>query len=121
MSTNPETDYDALAAWAQSDEPTIQPGTKMIRGTAADHDALRAMLEAGAETEEEKALLARARRGRPSLDPTATPGTTSPMWRVRAPGPLDARARARAEAEERDLSALVRQAVEEYLTNHAAS
>ena len=115
MSTNHQTDYDALAAWAESDEPTVRPGTKMVRGTPEGHAALRAMLEEGAETEEEKALLASVRRGRPSLDPSAKPGTTSPMWRVRAPEDLNAAARARAEAEGRDLSALVRDAVQAYL------
>lgn len=115
MTTNPLADGDGLAAWAESDEPTVQPGTRMVRGTPEGHAALRAMLEEGAKTEEEKALLANARRGRPSLDPRARPGTTSPMWRVRAPEDLNAAARARAEAEGRDLSSLVRDAVKAYL------
>lgn len=115
MSATPPTDYDALAAWAESDEPTIQPGTTMVRGTPETHAAMRAMLEEVAETDEEKALLASVRRGRPSLDPSAKPGTTSPMWRVRAPEDLNAAARARAEAEGRDLSSLVRDAVQAYL------
>lgn len=117
MGTTP-TDYDALAAWAESDAPTVQPGTVTHRGPEA-RAAARAMLEAAAETPEDHALLARA--GRPPLDPGAEPGTTSPHWNLRAPAPLDARARAQAEAEGRKLSALVRQAVDEYLTNHAAS
>lgn len=50
MSATPETNYDALAAWAESDEPTVQSGTKMVRGTPEGHAALRAMIEAGAET-----------------------------------------------------------------------
>lgn len=110
-----EPDFEALAEWAESDEPTIRPGAAMHRGTPERHAAMLALLEAAAETPGEKALIDRARRGRPPLDPRATPGTTSPMWRVRAPEALNAAARARAASEGRDLSALVRDAVQAYL------
>lgn len=60
-------DYDALAGWAESAKPTVKPGTKRTRGTPADHAALRATLEAGAQSPEEKAMLARATAERKGL------------------------------------------------------
>lgn len=112
MSTTP--DYDALAAWAESDAPTLHPGAVVHRGDAA-RAASRALLEDAAETDDEREAIERAKGGRPRLDPTAKPGKNSPMWNVRAPETLDADARARAAAEGKDLSALVRDAVQAYL------
>lgn len=110
----PTPDYDALAEWAESDDPTIPPRTKMVRRTPDGHAALREMLEAGAQPTEEKEMLARAGRGRRSLDPRAAPGTTSPMWRVRAPG-YRRGPRPRARAEGRYFPRLVRDAVRAHL------
>ncbi len=95
MSTKPQTDYDALAAWAESDESTVQPGTTTVRGTPETHAAVRAMLEEAAEADEEKVLLASVRGGRPSLSPRTRPGAASPMWRVRVPEDLNEATRAR--------------------------
>lgn len=100
-----------LEAWAEAGDFAPVPRESGLHGEAA-REAGRAMMEAaGVDVE----ALERSRVGRPSLSPGAKPGSTSPMWHLRAPEDLNAAARARAEAEGRDLSSLVRDAVQAYL------
>lgn len=101
----------ALEEWAEAGDFSDVEVTRTLRGAEA-RAAGRAMVEAAGV---DVAALERARIGRPPLDDTVEPGTTSPVWHVRAPRPLDAAARLRADAEGRDLSSLVRDAVQAYL------
>ncbi|KFD43961.1 MULTISPECIES: ribbon-helix-helix domain-containing protein [Cellulosimicrobium] len=114
--TMTEKKYDDLAAWAESDAPTIRPGAVVRRGTTASRDAVRALLDDAAEGARDVALVERS-AGRPSLD--ATPGE-SPMWKVRAPKQLDDQVRAVAAAEGRSVSEVLRAAASEYLNRHAS-
>lgn len=109
----PTPDYDALAAWAESDEAAgpLGPNAVVHRGDAA-RAAARAALAAAAESDEDRDLIERSKGGRPRLDPAAPGGKNSPTWNVRVPETLDAAARARASADGLDLSAFVREAVE---------
>lgn len=121
MTRKPKEHYDALAAWAESYTPTLDPTNPPLRGADAAA-AGRAMLEAA--TEDDPAAREQVRRaargGRPSLDPQ-TPGQVSPQWQVRAPRSLDTAMRAQAKAEGRSLSDLVRDAANQYLATHKAS
>jgi len=114
MSATP--DYDALAAWAESDEAIgpLGPNAVVHRGETA-RAASRALLEDAAETDDEREAVERAKGGRPRLDPTVKPGKNSPMWNIRVPETLDGAARARAAAEGKHLSTLIRDAVQAYL------
>lgn len=80
-----------------SDELASHPGEDAAGGPAADTPG------------------APVRIGRPPLDPANPPGVPSPVWHVRAPRRLDEAARNRASHEGRDLSTIVRDAVEAYL------
>lgn len=79
MSTKkPESYYDDLAAWAESDEPLIRPGATILRGEAA-RAASHALLEAATEDDAEgRELVRTATKGRPTLDPHA-PSGASPL------------------------------------------
>lgn len=109
--------YDDLAAWAESDAPTIRPDAAVRRGTDTSREAARALLAAAAADDPSDAALLERAGGRPSLD--ATPGP-SPMWKVRAPKHLDEQVRALAAAEGRSVSEVLRDAASEYLTRHAS-
>ncbi len=119
--TNDEKRAADLAAWAQSDEPTIQPGTVIHKGKDA-RAAARAMLEAATEDDPgNRDLVRRVGRGRPRLNPDLGPGHAQPIWNIRMPLDLDAAMRARAKTEGRPLSVVVREAAAEYLAVHHAS
>jgi hypothetical protein len=102
---------DALAAWAEAGDFS----DITISGALSGDQALaagRALMEAaGVDVD----AVGRSRVGRPSLSTNAAPGTTAPMWHVRAPADLNSAARALAKAQGRDLSALVREAVDTYV------
>lgn len=116
----PETYYNDLSEWAESDEPTVRPGAKILRGEDA-RAASRALLEAATEDDPEgRALVRGAATGRPSLD-SAAPAGTSPLWQVRAPKSLDVALRELAKAEGRSFSEVLRAAATEYLATHRAS
>jgi len=111
--------YEALAAWAESDAPTIRPGAVIRHGSPELHAEMAAMLaEVVADDPESAAALERVTGGRPTLAAGA-PAGDSPAWRVRVPRTLDEAVRARAAAEGRKISAVVREAVEEYMARHA--
>ena len=120
MTRKPKEHYDALAAWAESYTPTLDPANPPLTGADAAA-AGRAMLEAA--TEDDPAGREQVRRaahgGRPSLDPE-TPGETSPQWQVRAPRSLDTAMRLQACAEGRTLSELLRDAASQYLATRAS-
>ena len=116
MSTRPDSgptpeEIAALEAWAEAGDFSDVEVTVSLSGDEA-RAAGRAMVEAAGV---DVAALERARVGRPPLDSSAEPGTTAPVWHVRAPRPLDTEARRQAHAEGRDLSSLVRDAVQAYL------
>lgn len=122
MGSKTQNDYDALAAWAESDAPRVRPDAVIERGSDAGHAEVAAMLRDAAESPAEVAEVERAierTAGRPSLAATSPKGT-SPLWQVRAPEHLDAALRARAHAEGRSFSAVLRDAATEYLTRHAS-
>jgi hypothetical protein len=111
-----------MMTWAESDAPTVRPGTPVLRGEAA-RKAARALLEEATNDDPPNRELVRrvARRGRPPLNPDLAPGQRQPTWNIRMPADLDAAMRARAKAEGRRLSDVVRQAAAEYLSAHEAS
>ena len=111
---------DELAAWAESDEPTVRPGAKILRGDAAVA-AARALLEdASADDPAGRELVDRVRgRGRPRLNPDS--GQPTPVWNVRMTVDIDAAMRAQARREGRPLSEVIRSAAAEYLAAHHAS
>lgn len=110
--------YADLAAWAESDEPTVRPDAKIERGTPASRAEVTAMLLESADTDEDRAMIRRT-AGRPTLDPHAPTGA-SPLWQVRAPKGLDQAMRQLAHAQGRSFSAVLRDAAEEYLATHRA-
>jgi hypothetical protein len=120
MGDKPESYYDDLAAWAESDAPTVRPGAVVYRGEAA-REAARALLEEATEDDAEgRALVRRAAGGRPSLDPSEPTGK-SPLWQVRAPKSLDRELRDLAIAEGRSFSEVLRDAAVAYLADRRAS
>ncbi|UNX55621.1 ribbon-helix-helix protein, CopG family [Georgenia sp. TF02-10] len=114
-----EKDYEALAAWAESDEALqLGPDTKIDRGSTEGRARVRAMLEEAAGG---RAGLERALGGRPPLDPSARPGEHSPARKVRLPKDMNDALAARARAEGRRVSDVIRAALAEYLSNQKAS
>jgi len=111
-------EWEDSAEWAESDEPTIRPGAKIVRGTPASQAKVTAMLLEAADTDEDRVMIRRT-AGRPTLDPQ-TAGV-SPLWQVRAPKGLDEAMRRLAEAQGRSFSAVLRDAAAEYLATHQAS
>lgn len=108
---------DALTAWAESDAPTVQPGTRTERGEDARAAARAMLLAAAGDDPQAQAMIRRLEPGRPGLDEGAT--GPAPVWQVRAPRSLDQAMRARAQAEGRNLSAVLRDAATQYLATHA--
>jgi hypothetical protein len=90
--------------------PSPGPGPR-----PGSHPAIRAMLGEAAGPEE--AAMLRRFAGRPSLD-AAVPAGGSPELRVRAPARLHSQLRTQARQEGRSVSAIVRDAAEEYLLAH---
>lgn len=96
------TDNDeALADWAERDM-TLSPRSKSaLRGSAA--------------AEHGRAALG----GRPSIDPTAQPGEHARNRQVRLAADVDRRLQELADQQHRTASAVMRDAVAEYLSAHA--
>lgn len=115
------TKNEALAAWATSDAPTVQPGAEVHQGTTESRAAALAMLLDAADAPADVATIERvtAVGGRPSLA-AGRPAGTSPLWQVRAPRELDAAMRARAADEGRTFSEVLRDAASQYLNAHAS-
>ena len=112
--------YTELAAWAESDAPTVRPGARIHRGSAA-LTAGRALLEdAASDDPASLALLQRAGAGRPPLDRTDAGAGPSPVWNLRAPRALDTAMRDLARAQGRQLRDVLRDAAEEYVAAHRA-
>lgn len=102
-----ERDYQAAADWAEH-EMQLQPDSATARRgvAAAKH---------GGEA------LARALGGRPSIDPAAKPGEHARTRQVRLPSELDQQLAAVAAAQHRSASAVMRDALNDYLRVHPAS
>lgn len=108
MSTDRSTeqDYAQAAHWAE-DDMTIKPAsTTALRGDDAAAFG--------------RDLLERATGGRPPLDPHAAPGQHSPVRQVRLPAAINEQLAAVAAAEHRRPSDVIRTALSDYLTTHAA-
>ena len=119
MTADNDRDYHAeLMRWAESDEPTVRPGTVVKRGSQG-RDEVHDMLMAAANTDEERDMIRRTAGGRPTLDPDADSGP-SPLWAVRAPQSLDTAMRSLARQQGRSFSAVLREAAQDYLTAHKA-
>jgi Ribbon-helix-helix protein, copG family len=91
--------YNALAEWAESDKPVIQP--KNAQSGTESQQATREML--------------RRAGGRPSVDPDAQPGAHSPRRQVRLPRSLSDRVDELAKRDNRNPSDLMREAIAEYV------
>lgn len=113
------TKNEALAKWAESDAPTINPAAVIHRGTPDSRAAARDLLLAAADSPAETAQITNL-GGRPSLAADGPVGA-SPLWQVRAPRDLDKALRDRAAAEGRTLSEVVRAAALQYLGTNAES
>lgn len=102
-----ERDYQAAADWAER-EMRLRPDSPTARrgASAAQH---------GSEA------LARALGGRPSIDPTAGPGEHARKRQVRLPADVDRQLDALASAQHRSASAVLRDALTDYLRAHPAS
>jgi hypothetical protein len=107
MATRDDRD-DALEAWAASDEVSIgRDDPKLLRGEAAR--------QYGQE------ILAVVGRGRRPLDETMVKGEHSPRRQVRLPQALSDNLDHLASKQGRQPSALMRDAISEYLTRHSQS
>ncbi len=97
--------YDeAMAAWAEDDMTLPVDSTTALRGAAA--------------AEHGRAALARALGGRPSIDPTAAPGQHARVRQVRLPAELDQHLQQLAQQQDRTPSAVLRDAVKDYVQSH---
>lgn len=101
-----EQDYEAAAEWAEH-QMQLEPGSPTaLRGARA--------------TEHGRAALERALGGRPSIDPAAKPGQHARKRQVRLPADIDDQLEALASAQHRTPSAVLRDALAEYLSSHRA-
>ena len=102
-----ERDYQGLADWAEH-EMALDP-----HSPTAEHG------EAAARSGQ--ALLLRALGGRPSVDPDAAPGQHARKRQVRLPASVDAELEALAAFQQRKISAVMRDALTDYLRNHRSA
>jgi hypothetical protein len=109
------TKNDALAAWAASEAPTVDPASVVYRGTPESHAAVREQLLTAADSPGDVKAIENL-GGRPSLAADG-PAGKSPTWQVRAPRDLDEALRARAAAEGRSISDVLRDAATRYLAS----
>jgi len=105
--TNPQSDYQEAADWAETDM-TLTPAF-----TTALHEETAATFG--------RDLLERANVGRPSIDPKARPGQHSPVRQVRLPVEVNDQLAALAHAEHRSPSDVIRAALAEYIAAQTAS
>lgn len=109
-----------LTTWAASDAPSVRPHAHLLRGEDA-RAASRALLDDAADGDaESQALLQRAGRGRPPVDPADVGRGASPRWTLRAPRALDAAVRSIAAQQGRQPRDVIRDAAAEYVERHAA-
>ncbi len=102
------TDNDAaLAEWAERDMSLPVRSRTALKGAAA--------------AEHGRAALERALGGRPSIDPSARPGQHARNRQVRLAADVDRRLQDLAERQQRTASAVMRDAVAEYLSAHAGA
>lgn len=102
------TDNDAaVAEWAERDMILPLRSSTALRGAAA--------------AEHGQAALGRALGGRPSIDPSARPGQHARNRQVRLAADVDRRLQDLAERQHRSASAVMRDAVAEYLRAHAGA
>lgn len=110
-------DFEALARWAESDEPQIRPDAVIEKATDEGRAEVLRMLQEAADTPAEQEAVKAAAGGRPRL---GAADEYTPTWRVRVPVSLDRALRARAAKEHRPYSELIREAADEYLRAHPA-
>ena len=94
----------AAADWAENDMTLPARSKSALRGAAA--------------AEHGRAALERAGVGRPSIDPAAAPGQHARNRQVRLAANVDQQLQALAEQQQRTPSAVMRDAVAEYLHAH---
>ncbi|RIJ71021.1 hypothetical protein D1871_15990 [Nakamurella silvestris] len=111
-----EQEYAELAEWAETVDPAAIKGGTVRRGKAAATHA-RALLEAAAGGPEQL----RQAVGRPSIDPQAAPGQQSRVRHVRLAGADDQAIDDIAAAQNRTPSAIIRDAVAEYVKAHKSA
>lgn len=97
-------DYEAAADWAENKMTLKRNSGTALRGAAA--------------AEHGRAALARATGGRPSIDPDAGVGQHSPRRQVRLATTVDRQLQVVAASQHRSVSAVLRDAVAEYLSTH---
>lgn len=102
-----KTNDKAAVDWAEHDMTLPARSKTALRGAAA--------------AEHGRAALERAGVGRPSIDPAAAPGQHARNRQVRLAANVDQQLRALAEQQQRTPSAVMRDAVAEYLHAHGAS
>jgi hypothetical protein len=95
------------ADWAEHDMTLPARSKTAVRGAAA--------------AEHGRAALERAAVGRPSVDPTAAPGQHARNRQVRLAANVDQQLQALADQQQRTPSAVMRDAVAEYLHAHGAA
>lgn len=105
MIKNSDTKTDEAAAWAENDMTLPARSTTALRGAAAAAHG--------------RAALERATGGRPSIDPEASPGQHARNRQVRLAADVDQRLQRLAEQQQRTPSAVMRDAVNDYLSQHA--
>lgn len=97
----------AVADWAEHDMTLPAHSKTALRGSAAaKHD---------------RETLERAGVGRPSIDPAAPPGQHARNRQVRLAANIDQQLQALADRQQRTPSAIMRDAVSEYLRAHGAA
>lgn len=99
-----EKDYQRAADWAEDTMKLAPHAPSSLHGTAAA-DFGRDLIE-------------RATAGRPSIDPAGRPGQHSPVRQVRLPAEVSNQLDALATTQHRRVSAVIRDAVTEYLSTH---
>lgn len=99
-----EQNYEAAAAWAENEMELKTNSTTARYGTAAARHGQEA--------------LERALGGRPSIDPVSERGHHSPKRQVRLPSDVDNALVALAAAQHRTLSAVMRDALADYVRTH---
>ncbi len=99
-----EPDYKAAAEWAEDDMVLPMNSTTALHGAAAAQHGRDA--------------LERALGGRPALDPAAVPGQHARKRQVRLPADVDRHLDALALAQHRSASAVLRDALNDYLHRH---
>ncbi len=102
-----ERNHQAAADWAEQDMNLPARSKTALRGAAAAEHGREALERAGV--------------GRPSIDPAAAPGQPARNRQVRLAANIDQQLQALADQQQRTPSAVMRDAVAEYLHAHGAS